>query len=90
MPLPAAIPNHCPDQQLEKEEEEDCQKSSSTACSGEEEEEGVLYSWRPPSASYPCAAGWYTCDICHERRRTDQGMWHKQRFYVQSLLPVQI
>jgi hypothetical protein len=53
------------------EEEENCPVTA-TARDKEAEEE-VLYTWVPPLVSYPCPAGWYCCDICPERRRTDQG-----------------
>ena len=81
-PLPAAAepakPNHCPDHQRDaaEEEKEHCHNRPATAAaalSPPEEEEVWYYAWVPPPTSYPCQAGWYCCDICHERRRTDQG-----------------
>ena len=69
-PLTAAAPakpNHCPD------EEEKNQNCPAAAASPRTEEAGYLYTWAPPTASYPCPAGWFCCDICQERRRTDQG-----------------
>jgi len=72
-PLTAAAPakpNHCPEQEEEQKQERHCLAPTSPA---EEEEEKGRYTWAPPSASYPCPAGWYSCDICPERRRTDQG-----------------